>query len=254
MAKVLILGGTTEARALTERLAPRAGLAVTLSLAGRTASPVPHPVPVRIGGFGGAHGLADHLAAARIDVLIDATHPYATVISENAAAAAREAKVAFVALRRPPWTAVAGDRWTEVSNAAAAAAAIGPESRNVFVALGRNDLAPFAGAPQHRYLIRSVDPVEPPLRLPSVTYITARGPFGEAEDRALMSGHGIEVVVSKNSGGNAAYGKIAAARALGIDVIMLRRAPPPDVPAVGTVDEAVAWLDHALTVAAVRGV
>jgi precorrin-6A/cobalt-precorrin-6A reductase len=124
----------------------------------------------------------------------------------------------------------------------------------VFVALGRNDLAPFAGAPQHRYLIRSVDPVEPPLRLPSVTYITARGPFSEAEDRALMSGHGIEVVISKNSGGHAAYGKIAAARALGIDVIMLRRAPPPDVPAVGTVDEAVAWLDHTLTVAAVRGV
>jgi precorrin-6A/cobalt-precorrin-6A reductase len=254
MANILILGGTTEARQLAERLAPRGALKVTLSLAGRTASPVPHPVPVRIGGFGGAHGLADYLAAERIDVLIDATHPYATVISENAVAAARAAKVPFVALRRPPWTAVAGDRWTEVSDAATAVAAIGPESRNVFVALGRNELEPFAAAPQHRYLIRSVDPVEPPLPLPSVTYITARGPFSEADDRALMSAHNIVVVISKNSGGSAAYGKIAAARALGIEIIMLRRTPPPDGPAVGTVDDAVAWLDHALTVAAVRGV
>jgi len=254
MAKILILGGTTEARHLAEALARRAGLDVTLSLAGRTASPVPHPVPVRIGGFGGAHGLVDHLAAERIDVLIDATHPYATVISENAAAAARAAKVPFIALRRPPWSAVAGDRWTEVNDAPAAATAIGPESRNVFVALGRNELKPFAAAPQHRYLIRSVDPVEPPLPLPFVTYITARGPFSEADDRALMTEHRIEVVISKNSGGSAAYGKIAAARALGIDVIMLRRAPAPDAPHVDTVDAAVAWLDHALTVAAARGV
>ena len=254
MAKILILGGTTEARHLAEALARRAGLDVTLSLAGRTASPVPHPVPVRIGGFGGAHGLVDHLAAERIDVLIDATHPYATVISENAAAAARAAKVPFIALRRPPWSAVAGDRWTEVNDAPAAATAIGPESRNVFVALGRNELKPFAAAPQHRYLIRSVDPVEPPLPLPFVTYITARGPFSEADDRALMTENRIEVVISKNSGGSAAYGKIAAARALGIDVIMLRRAPAPDAPHVDTVDAAVAWLDHALTVAAARGV
>jgi precorrin-6A/cobalt-precorrin-6A reductase len=103
-------------------------------------------------------------------------------------------------------------------------------------------------------LIRSVDPVEPPLPLPFVTYITARGPFSEADDRALMTEHRIEVVISKNSGGSAAYGKIAAARALGIDVIMLRRAPAPDAPHVDTVDAAVAWLDHALTVAAARGV
>jgi precorrin-6A/cobalt-precorrin-6A reductase len=254
MTKILILGGTTEARHLAGRLARRAGLEVTLSLAGRTASPVPHPVPVRIGGFGGAQGLADHLAAERIDVLIDATHPYATVISENAAAAARAAKVPFVALRRPPWSPVAGDRWAEVNDAAAAAAAIGPESRNVFVALGRNELAPFASAPQHRYLIRSVDPVEPPLPLPSVTYITARGPFSAADDRVLLSAHRIEVVISKNSGGSAAYGKIAAARALGIDVIMLRRVPAPEGPNVNSVDEAAAWLDHALTVAAARGV
>jgi len=254
MPRILILGGTTEARTLGEWLAKRGGLDVTLSLAGRTAAPVPHAVPVRVGGFGGAAGLADYLAAERIDALIDATHPYATLISQNAAAAARDSGVPFMALRRPPWAAVAGDRWIEVSDTAVAASAIGEERRSVFVALGRNELKPFAGAPQHRYLFRSVDPIDPPLPLPQVTYVTARGPFSEADDRALMAAHAIDVVIAKNSGGGAAYGKIAAARSLGIEVIMLRRPAAPDAPAVDTVDEAIVWLDHALTSAAARGV
>ena len=130
----------------------------------------------------------------------------------------------------------------------------GPTPRRVFVALGRNDLAPFQDAPAHSYLIRSVDPVDPPLRLPHVSYVTGRGPFGEADDRALMETHRIDTVIAKNSGGTATYGKIAAARALGIDVIMLRRPSTPDGPAVETVDEAIAWLDHALTSAVARGV
>jgi len=254
MIRILILGGTTEARQLAERLAGRADLDVTLSLAGRTAAPVPHPVPVRVGGFGGAGGLANYLAERCVNVLIDATHPYATIISESASAAARETAVPFTALRRPPWSAVAGDRWIEVSDTGAAVNAIGEECRNVFIALGRNDLAPFAGAPQHHYLIRSVDPVDPPLPLPHASYLTARGPFTEADDRALMTAHKTEVVISKNSGGSAAYGKIAAARALGIAVIMLRRPPAPDGPAVESIEDAVAWLDHAITSAAARGV
>jgi precorrin-6A/cobalt-precorrin-6A reductase len=254
MKRILILGGTTEARQLAKRLAGRADLDVTLSLAGRTASPVPHAVPVRVGGFGGAAGLADHLAAERIDALIDATHPYATIISENAIAAARQTAVPFMALRRPPWTPIAGDRWIDVNDTAAAVSAIGKTTRGVFVALGRNDLEPFAGAPQHRYLVRSVDPVDPPLPVPHASYMTARGPFSEADDRALMAAHAIDIVISKNSGGSAAYGKIAAARTLGIAVIMLRRPPAPDVSAVETVEDAVAWLDHAITSAAARGV
>ena len=255
MPRALILGGTTEARLLGERLAGRGELDVTLSLAGRTASPVPHAVPVRIGGFGGAEGLAAHLTAERIDVLIDATHPYATMISANAAEAARSTGVPFLVLHRPPWDTVAGDRWTEVDDTSAAVHAIGQQSRNVFVALGRNELAPFVSAPQHNYLIRSVDPIDPPLPLPRVTYVNARGPFREAEDRALMMAHDIGAVISKNSGGSAAYGKIAAARALGIEVIMVRRPPPPGAAAaVSTIDDAVAWLDHALTSTAARGV
>jgi precorrin-6A/cobalt-precorrin-6A reductase len=254
MTRVLILGGTTEARLLAERLAKRTDLEVTLSLAGRTASPIPHAVPLRIGGFGGATGLADHLIVERIEALIDATHPYANIMSDNAAAAARQAAIPFVALHRPPWKAVSGDRWTEVNDVRAAVDAIGANSRNVFVALGRNELAPFIAAPQHHYLVRSVDPVHPPLPLPHVAYVTARGPFSEDKDRALMAAHRIEVVISKNSGGSAAYGKIAAARALGIEVIMLRRPLPPGAPAVGTIDGVIAWLDHALAFAAARSV
>jgi precorrin-6A/cobalt-precorrin-6A reductase len=254
MAKILILGGTSEARRLAEKLATRADLEVTLSLAGRTASPVAHAVPIRVGGFGGADGLADYLLAERIDALIDATHPFANVISTNAAMAARQANLPFVVLRRAAWVARDGDRWIDVADTGAAVNAIGRAPRRVFVALGRNELAPFTRAPQHFYLVRSVDPVDPPLPLPQVSYITARGPFSEADDRALLTAHRIDVVISKNSGGEAAYGKIAAARALGIAVIMLRRLPPPDAPSVATVDETMVWLDHALASTAARGV
>jgi len=239
---------------LAGRLAGRAELDVTLSLAGRTASPAKQPVPVRVGGFGGAGGLADYLLRARIDALIDATHPYAAVISANAVAAARQSRVPLIALRRPPWIAVAGDRWIEVGSVGEAVRALGQTPRRVLVALGRNELTPFGDAPQHYYLIRSVDPVEPPLPLPHVSYVTGRGPFGEADDRALLAEHRIDVMVAKNSGGPATYGKIAAARALGIDVVMVRRPPAPDGPAVETVEEAIAWLDHALTSATARGV
>jgi precorrin-6A/cobalt-precorrin-6A reductase len=186
--------------------------------------------------------------------LIDATHPYASVISANAVAAARQSGVPLVALRRPPWIAVSGDRWIAVSDVREAVTAIGQTPRRVFVALGRNELAPFCDAPQHFYLIRSVDPVDPPLPLPHVGYVTGRGPFSEADDRALMIEHRIDVMIAKNSGGTATYGKIAAARALGIDVIMLRRPPVPDGAAVETIEETMAWLDHALTSTTARGV
>jgi precorrin-6A/cobalt-precorrin-6A reductase len=254
MKRVLILGGTTEARMLAERLAGRRDLDVTLSLAGRTAAPARQPVPVRSGGFGGTAGLADYLLSARIDALIDATHPYASGISANALAAAHKTDVPFVVLLRPPWVAVAGDRWAEVNDVREAVRVLGHPPRRVFVTLGRNELAPFADAPQHHYLIRSVDPVDPPLPLPHASYLTGRGPFAEADDRTLLTAHGIDAVIAKNSGGGATYGKIAAARSLGIGVIMLRRPPAPNAPTVETIEDAVGWLDHALTSATARGV
>jgi precorrin-6A/cobalt-precorrin-6A reductase len=252
--RILILGGTAEARGLAQRLAARSDLAVTLSLAGRTATPAAQPVPVRIGGFGGAGGLASYLSAERIDALVDATHPYAAIISANAARAAQTAGVPLLALRRPPWTPVAGDRWIGVADIPAAVAALGDAPRRVFVALGRKELAPFAAVPQHHYLVRSVDPVDPPLPVPHASYVTARGPFAEADERALLAAHGIEVVVAKNSGGSATYGKIAAARGLGLPVVMPSRPPLPAVTAVETIEGALAWLDHVRAPCADRGV
>jgi precorrin-6A/cobalt-precorrin-6A reductase len=212
------------------------------------------PAPVRSGGFGGAEGLARYLRDKTIDVLIDATHPYADVISANAARAAALTGVPLVALRRAAWEKVSGDQWIEVESIAAAVAALGQAPRRVFLALGRKEIAPFAEAPQHTYLVRSVDPVDPPLAVPHAIYLTARGPFSEAEDRALLERHRIDVIVAKNSGGDATYGKIAASRALHLPVIMLQRPSLPEVEAVETVDGVLAWLDHAVTSAASRGV
>jgi precorrin-6A/cobalt-precorrin-6A reductase len=251
---ILILGGTAEARALAGRLADDPRFHVTLSLAGRTAKPLPQPVPVRSGGFGGAEGLARYLRDEKVDALVDATHPSADVISDSAARAAALTGVPLVALRRTPWEKARGDQWIEVGSIAAAVAALGQVPRRVFLALGRKEIAPFAAAPEHVYLVRSVDPVDPPLAVPHAIYLTARGPFSEAEDHALLERYSIDVIVAKNSGGAATYGKIAAARALNLPVIMLKRPALPEVEAVGTVDDVLAWLDHAVTSAASRGV
>ncbi len=230
---------------------------MTLSLAGRTAAPAAQPVPVRVGGFGGAEGLAAYLAAERVDALVDATHPYAAVMSANAARAAALTGTPLLMLHRGPWSAVEGDRWTEVEDVRGAVRALGDAPRRVFLALGRQELAPFVAAPQHFYLVRSVDPVDPPLAVPHAIYVTGRGPFAEEHDRALLRTHMIDAIVAKNSGGSATYGKVAAARALGIEVVMLRRPATPALPAgatVDTIEEALAWLDHVRAPAAARGV
>ena len=250
--KILILGGTTEARQLAGKLAQRAE--VTLSLAGRTESPVAQGVPTRSGGFGGVGGLANYLREQGTDLLIDATHPYAANISRNAAEAARLADVPVFALRRPAWEPVEGDHWTLVADASEAVKALGPAPRKVFLALGRQEIAEFASAPQHSYVIRSVDPVEPPLDVPDATYILARGPFAEGDELELLKKHRIDAIVAKNSGGSATYGKIAAARKLGIEVILFRRPDLPDVPSAASIPELLAKVDHLLKPAEKRGV
>jgi precorrin-6A/cobalt-precorrin-6A reductase len=242
--RILILGGTTEARDLAGRLAGNARLDVTLSLAGRTVAPVRQPVPVRVGGFGGADGLARHLVEQGVDLLIDATHPYAARISANAAAAAQATSVTLLALRRPAWQPVEGDRWTVVDEAQEAVVSLGAAPRRVFLALGRQEIAPFEAAPQHSYVIRSVDPIEPPLSVPDATYLLGRGPFFESDEEALLASHRIDAIVAKNSGGAATYGKIAAARRLGLDVILIRRPALPSADSVESVAEAERAIDH----------
>ncbi len=248
---LLLLGGTTEARLLAEALAGRGDLDVTLSLAGRTQHPLAMPVPVRVGGFGGAEGLEAWLREYRVAALLDATHPYAARISANAALAARRAGVPLLCLARPAWVPEAGDDWRPVADVAAACAALGAAPRRVFLALGRQEVAGFASAPQHRYLIRSVDPITPPPPMPDVTCLTARGPFTLEDEARLLDAHGIEIIVCKNSGGTASHAKLVAARARGLPVLMLRRPDMPDAPCVTNVRAALDWLAHALNL---RGV
>jgi precorrin-6A/cobalt-precorrin-6A reductase len=243
-AKVLILGGTAEAKLLAGKMAGDQRFMTELSLAGRTKAPAPQPVPFRTGGFGGADGLAAYLRDNGISLLIDATHPYAAQISKNAAEAAAISGVPLVALRRSPWERQAGDRWIEVETIDEAVTALGEAPRRVFLTLGRQELLPFERAPQHHYLIRSVDPVEPPLSVADATYLTLRGPFIEADEAALLKEYRIEAIVAKNSGGPASYGKIAAARALGIAVVVIRRPDLPQVNAVETVEDMLGFLDH----------
>ena len=252
--RILILGGTTEAREFAQALAARGDVEATLSLAGRTAAPLPQSVPVRRGGFGGTAGLIEYMRERQIGVLVDATHPFAAMISAHAWSAASKTNIPMITLSRPPWGAVAGDLWVAVQSVQEAVSALGSEPRHVFLTLGRQELAPFASAPQHHYWIRSVDPVEPALAVPHAQYILARGPFEEDQERALLQAHAIDVIVAKNSGGPATYGKIAAARMLGVPVILVRRPPESAAPRVATVGEAIEWLDHVLKIPADRGV
>lgn len=252
--RILILGGTTEARELARLLAARDDLEVTVSLAGRTIDPAPQPVPVRTGGFGGAEGLADYLATNRIDLLIDATHPFARQISVNAERAADHSDTPLLRLERTGWQPIEGDRWTPVATVKEAAAALGAEPRRVFLAIGRQEAFHFNAAPQHHYLVRSVDPVDPPLTAPSVEYLLARGPFAVEGEIALLKEHRIDVIVSKNSGGEATYAKIAAARALGLPVLMVDRARHGRVTTAETVEEALRLIDHVASGGRKRGV
>ncbi len=242
--RILILGGTTEARELASRLAEDARYDTVISLAGRTADPRPQPVRTRIGGFGGVDGLAHYLREQRIALLVDATHPFAARISHNATEAAQRTRIPLLALRRPEWLPLPGDRWTPVDSIVEAVNALGDRRRRVFLAIGRQEAFHFEVAPQHSYVIRSVDPVTPPLKLPDQEAILATGPFKEADEAALLTSRKIDVIIAKNSGGSATYGKIAAARRLGIEVIMVERRKPADVPTVGTCDEALDRIAH----------
>ncbi len=241
---MLILGGTTEASAIAAALAGHPRVRPVLSLAGRTRAPVLPAVPARRGGLGGAAGRTAYLRAPAVGARIDAPHPFAAQISRNARAAAQCAGVPMVAVSRPPWAAGPGDRWTEVADMAAAAHALGAAPRRVFLTVGQQELAPFRLAPWHHYLIRSVEPPDPALLPPMARCIAARGPFREDAERALLEREGIEALVTKNSGGAATAPKLAAARALGILVVMVAR--PLALPG-GTVPDAadaLAWLDH----------
>lgn len=243
--RILILGGTGEARELAARLVA-AGTDVLSSLAGRVRNPRLPDGPVRIGGFGGADGLAAFLRAEGITAVVDATHPFAGGITANAAMAAAQAGVALLVLRRPGWDT--DPDWQAVADIGAAAAAVrdwrggNRQGDGVFLTTGRRDLAAFAGDDAHRFLVRTVDPPEGPAPA-RMTLIMGRGPYTAEGETALMREHGIGLLVTKNSGGPMTAAKLQAARDLGVLVIMVQR---PSLPAgsivVATVAEAVRWV------------
>ncbi len=238
--RVLILGGTSEASALARLLAGDGRWAPVLSLAGRTIAPAPSPIPRRIGGFGGAQGLAVFLDAEHIAALVDATHPFARVMPGHARAAAERACVPILRIERPAWTPQRGDRWIIVDSLPEAADTLGPVPRRVFLTIGRQELAPFLATPWHRYLIRSVDPIDPPP--PGTEAIAARGPFALDDEIDLLASRRIEVLVTKNAGGAATHAKLDAARALDLEVVMVARPAPPPGETVADAEAAHAWL------------
>jgi precorrin-6A/cobalt-precorrin-6A reductase len=243
MTRALILGGTGDANRLADAFA-RAKIDAIYSYAGRTQIPLGHSLPTRIGGFGGTAGLADFIRAERITHVIDATHPFAAEMSRHAVEACAAVRVPLVALERAPWTRRAGDNWIEVSDIAGAVAALPEQRARVFLAIGRQHIAPFAERPQHAYTLRFVDAPDGALPLPDAEVIVSRGPFTLEGDRALMRSRDIEWLVARNSGGNGARAKIDAARELGLPVIMIARPALPERQQVESVDEVLAWLAH----------
>jgi precorrin-6A/cobalt-precorrin-6A reductase len=240
--RILILGGTGEARELAGELTG-AGVDVLSSLAGRVGQPRLPEGPVRIGGFGGADGLAAFLREEGITGVVDATHPFAASITANAAQASRRAGVPLLVLRRPEWPAHSS--WHLVPDIAAAAAAVRAwPGESVFLTTGRRDLGAFAADGRHRFLVRAVDPPDGPVPA-GMTLLLDRGPYTVEGESALMREHGVGLLVTKNSGGPMTAAKLAAARDQGIGVVMVRRPPlPPAVSTVTTVGEAVRWVSQ----------
>ena len=244
--RILILGGTGEARSLAGALARRPRTTVITSLAGRTVAPRLPEGELRVGGFGGGAGLAAYIAQEKIDAVIDATHPYAAAISRHAVEAAKTAGRPLLRLERPAWTPQLGDHWIEVDNFPAAAEAAPRLGSRVFLTIGTKEIAAFAGMEGLWFLVRLVERPDRPLPLLDHEILLGRGPFAEAEEFELMRRHRIDLVIAKNSGGEATYAKIAAARRLGIPVMLLRR---PSLPPAGTatsIEQAIAWVESRL--------
>jgi precorrin-6A/cobalt-precorrin-6A reductase len=235
-ARILLLAGTAEARALAKRLHGNPAMIVTASLAGVTSAPAAIAAETRRGGFGGASGLAEYVTANAITAVIDATHPYAAQMATNAALACTATGTPRLRLIRPPWQPAPG--WRVFPDIAAAAAAL-PPGANALLTTGRKETAPFATRADIRCILRSI---EPAADLPAhIIQLTARPPFTLEDETTLMHENAITHLISKNAGGPG-RAKLDAAAALGIPVYMVDRPAQPPGALANSIDEAVAWL------------
>jgi precorrin-6A/cobalt-precorrin-6A reductase len=241
--RILMLGGSSEASRLARTLAARSDIKATLSLAGRTASPAASPLPTRVGGFGGVEGLQCYLVAERIEAVVDATHPFAAQMKRHAVEACMGARMPLAAFTRPAWMPGPGDGWIEVDDAGQVARALGETPRRVFLTTGRLQAGAFAGQSPHHFVLRSIDAPASESLPTSVDLVLARGPFTIREEIELMAARRIDIVVSKNSGGEATRAKLDAARELGLPVIMIRRPPVPARDVFERLEDVMAWIE-----------
>lgn len=239
--RILILGGTADAVTLADRLS-RLGHKVITSLAGRTSHPVRPRGQLREGGFGGVDGLVDYLGRQRIELLIDATHPFATTISANAVKASRQAEVPLVRLERPGFVEPAGAHWQRVKTLEDAAKAL-PTGATVLVTTGRQSLQPFLDRPDCRYIVRAIEPPAEPLPL-NFVLILARPPFSEKDELTLMQRRGVTHLITKDSGGDATSAKLQAAFVLKVQTILVERPELPPALHFAGVDEIVAHISQ----------
>jgi len=243
--KLLILGGTSEARTLAAQVtATHPKITVITSLAGATSTAPKISGQVRIGGFGGADGLAHYLLGESIQSVIDATHPFATQITNHAVQACASAGVAYLRLDRPEWVVPSDTDVIFVPDAAQAARLVARSSSSAFLTIGRKDLAAFERLGKVKLLIRAIEAPDPGLKFDNATFVTARPPFTLDNETALMEAHQIDTLVTKASGGDATRAKLDAAAKIGARIILLRRPPPPDGERVFGVSEAVVWLNQ----------
>ncbi|MEK1889589.1 MAG: cobalt-precorrin-6A reductase [Phyllobacterium sp.] len=238
---ILILGGTAEASTLAARLVEQ-GYRVVSSLAGRTKDPAKLKGEVRSGGFGGGAGLADYIAREHIAILVDATHPFATQISDNALAAVALTNIPFLRLERPAWLSKPGDAWTTVATLDEAVAAV-PSRARVLLALGRQHIAPFARRGDVHFVVRMIDPPEVALGLIDFELELSR-PGSVEEETAFLTARRLSHIICRNSGGAASYAKIRAARQLGLPVIMIERPHRPQMNVVPDIESVIQFVEE----------
>lgn len=241
--KVLLLAGTSEAADIAERLARNDRVKAVASLAGATRAPKDLGLPMRVGGFGGAEEFAEYLERESVDIVIDATHPFASRMTQRTVRMCREHGVKYLLVQRPEWVAEVGDKWFPAQDIKAVKALI-PAGSTVFLATGRQTLAAFAGMRECRILCRVIDPPQSEFPFENGRFVVGRPPFSVEEEVDFFVSERIDWIVVKNSGGERSKSKLLAARQLGLPVAMIKRPVVPDCAVVASAAEACEWLQR----------